>query len=211
MTKIIRNTPWPDLTWENSYQGIVTGLDEAGRGPWAGPVVAAAVIINQKNIKMLAGIHDSKKLSSKKRQFFFHQIQAYAQTAIGIATVKEIDTLNILHANDLAMYRAFTNLPTTPDIALIDGNRQPPHFPCLCKTIVKGDSQSLSIAAASIIAKVTRDTIMKKLSEKYNHYHWHKNFGYGTKQHLDGMTKHGITPHHRKSFAPVKQFHPPNE
>ena len=193
----------PDFSIEKRYTGIITGIDEAGRGPWAGPVVASAVILDRKNIP--EGIGDSKKLSAAKREKLFPLIQKQALFGIGIASVEEIDTLNILGATKLAMRRAIDALPVMPDIALIDGN-QLPDLPCKGVTVVKGDSLSLSIAAASIIAKVTRDHLMQELAIAHPHFAWERNAGYGTKAHQDGLKSYGITPHHRKSFAPIRKI-----
>jgi ribonuclease HII len=185
------------------YSKIVAGIDEAGRGPWAGPVVAAAVVLNKDNLPI--GINDSKKLSIKKRDELFNNIQNLAQIGIGIASVEEIDTLNILQATMLAMQRAVDNLPAMPDVALIDGNKSP-ILPCYTETIIQGDSKCLSIAAASIIAKVTRDRIMEELAKEYNMYGWERNAGYGTKDHIKGLEEYGVSKYHRKSYAPIKKI-----
>jgi len=195
---------FPNLSIENSHSGVIAGIDEAGRGPLAGPVVASAVILDINNIP--DGLNDSKKLTAKKREILFDEIYKSAQVRVGIATVSEIDEINILNATFLAMQRAVTALPSLPDIALIDGNRISKTFPCKCECIVKGDTKSLSIASASIIAKVTRDRIMQKLAEAHPHYGWHKNAGYGTKEHLQAIDKHGITDEHRRTFSPIKQM-----
>lgn len=191
----------PDLALESTYEGIIAGVDEAGRGPWAGPVVAAAVVLDASQLPK--GINDSKQLSESKREALFEQITACSSVGVGIATVAEIDALNILGATKLAMRRAIEQLPQTPTIALVDGN-QPPALPCAVKTVVGGDAKSLSIAAASIIAKVTRDRIMKTLANEYPGYGWEKNAGYGTRTHQHGLATLGITPHHRRSFKPIK-------
>ena len=191
----------PTLQYESEHSGLVAGIDEAGRGPWAGPVVAAAAILDAKNIPH--GIDDSKKLSHAKREALFDFILAHAHTGIGMASVEEIDSLNILGATKLAMQRALAALPVQPNVALVDGN-QPPKLPCTTIAIIKGDSKSLSIAAASIIAKVTRDRLMCELAHEFPHYGWEKNAGYGTALHQAGLAAHGITHHHRRSFAPIK-------
>lgn len=191
----------PDISLELQYSGRIAGVDEAGRGPWAGPVVAGAVILNYNDIP--DGINDSKKLSAARRDALFESIIATASVGIGIASVEEIDQLNILAATKLAMQRAVAALPHQPDRILVDGN-QPPRFACPVDAIVKGDSKSLSIAAASIIAKVTRDRMMAALAQEFPVYGWEKNAGYGTALHQAGIKQHGITPHHRKSFAPIK-------
>ncbi len=190
----------PDLSFENEIEGLVAGVDEAGRGPWAGPVVAAAVILG-KNIP--TGLDDSKKLTAKKRENLFSAIQETCVVGIGIVDPAEIDKINILGATRRAMIMAVANLAEIPSGILVDGNQFPKGFPCPAKAIVKGDGKSLSIAAASIIAKVTRDRMMIKLHEEFPHYGWNKNMGYGTKSHIEALKQHGITIHHRKSFAPV--------
>lgn len=193
----------PDFLLEAELPGIVAGIDEAGRGPWAGPVVAAAVILQQNAIPQ--GINDSKKLSSSKRELLFHAISANAIVGVGMSSVEEIDQLNILGATKLAMLRAVEALPVMPDFALVDGN-QLPALPCQARAVVKGDDVSLSIAAASIIAKVTRDKIMRMLDAEYPGYNWANNAGYGTKDHQEGLKRLGLTPHHRKSFKPIQQL-----
>lgn len=191
----------PDFSIESSEQGIVAGVDEAGRGPWAGPVVAAAVILDPQRFP--PGINDSKKLNSAKREALYDAILAHAKAGVGIATVEEIDRLNILGATKLAMCRAVELLGVIPDIALVDGNRAPA-MPCRVKTVIGGDAKSLSIAAASIIAKVTRDRIMCELAREFPFYGWEKNAGYGTALHQNGLAAHGVTIHHRKTFAPIR-------
>ncbi len=193
-----------DLQFEKEAGGIVAGIDEVGRGPWAGPVVAAAVIFDPDNLpdELASRIDDSKKLSAKRREEVARQLPSCAEIGIGAATPAEIAELNILGATFRAMERAVTALPTTPQFALVDGNRLP-KLPCPARTIVKGDSISLSIAAASIIAKVTRDRIMTSLSRRYPGYGWDRNSGYGTAQHSKALEEIGVTPHHRKSFAPI--------
>jgi ribonuclease HII len=193
--------PLPDHSIESSVKGIVAGIDEAGRGPWAGPVVAASAIIFPD--KLPAGINDSKKLSHSKREQLFDAIMACAITGVGMASVEEIDELNILEATKLAMRRSLEQLSQMPDIALVDGNRAPA-LPCKVKTVIGGDAKSISIAAASIIAKVTRDRIMQQLGAQYPGYGWERNAGYGTAEHQKGLAALGITPHHRRSFAPIR-------
>lgn len=193
--------PLPDLSIESSVQGVVAGIDEAGRGPWAGPVVAASAIIFPDKIP--AGINDSKKLTHSKREQLFDEIMACAITGVGMASVEEIDSLNILEATKLAMRRSLEQLSQMPDIALVDGNRAPA-LPCKVQTVVGGDAKSISIAAASIIAKVTRDRIMQQLAIEYPGYGWERNAGYGTAAHQKGLATLGITPHHRRSFAPIR-------
>jgi len=193
----------PDLSLETEFSGFVAGIDEVGRGPFAGPVVAAAVILDTDNIPI--GIQDSKKLSRKNRELLYDQILAAAKVGIGDASVEEIDTLNILQATMLAMRRAVTNLPIKPNAALVDGNKAP-DLGIQTRTIVKGDNRSLSIAAASIVAKVTRDREMLTLSKTYPHYGWEKNAGYGTAEHRKGLSLFGVTPQHRRSFAPIRKI-----
>ena len=193
-----------DFKLEKQNGGIVAGIDEAGRGPWAGPVVAAAVIFDPKRITLdLANqIDDSKKLSKAKREHIFNQLISFASIGIGAACTEEIETLNILGATLKAMQRSIYALPVEPDFALVDGNRIP-NLPCAAQAIIKGDNISLSVAAASIIAKVTRDRIMAKLSLRYPGYGWERNSGYGTREHSKALEEIGITPHHRKKFAPI--------
>lgn len=188
---------------EDNFKGIVAGVDEAGRGPWAGPVVAGAVILDRDNVP--EGIDDSKKLKEQKREELFEQIIKVAKVGVGIVNVDEIDKLNILQATMLAMQKAVDNLPCKPDVALIDGNKKP-NLSCDAHAIIKGDSKSLSIAAGAIIAKVTRDRIMKDLASLYPDYAWDKNSGYGTKLHQEALAKYGVTPHHRKSFKPIAKL-----
>lgn len=194
---------FPDTSHETALGGVVAGIDEAGRGPWAGPVVAAAVILQ--DAKLPDGIHDSKKLSHSKRETFYEQIMTHALVGVGRAEVAEIDALNILQATKLAMQRALAALPLLPDAAIIDGN-QPPKLPCKAMALVKGDSKSLSVASASIIAKVTRDREMRALAEAFPMYGWERNSGYGTAQHQAGLRAHGVCIHHRRSFAPIRSL-----
>lgn len=182
---------------------IIAGVDEAGRGPWCGPVVSAAVILDQKHIN--TEINDSKKLSEVKRERLYEEIMSNHQVGIGIATVDEIDTLNILGATKLSMKRAIDQLKQKPDAVLIDGN-QKLDIDIYNQPVIKGDSVSLSIAAASIIAKVYRDRIMKQLADEFPTYAWEANKGYGTKAHQEALKKYGVTAHHRKSFAPIKKL-----
>lgn len=179
---------------------FVVGVDEVGRGPLCGPVTAAAVRLDPDNIP--AGLADSKALSEKRRLVLFDQIMASAQVSIAHATVEEIDQLNILNASLLAMQRAIDGLPHA-DFALIDGNKIPKSLTLPAQAIIKGDAKSLSIAAASICAKVTRDAIMVDLAQQYPGYGWEVNAGYPTKQHLTALLNLGVTPVHRRSFKPV--------
>ncbi len=175
------------------------GIDEAGRGPWAGPVVAAAVILDF----VPEGVDDSKRLSARRREALFARITATAPFGIGIASVAEIDELNILQATFLAMRRAVAALKTAPAFALVDGNRIPPGLPCRAEAIIGGDGICASIAAASILAKVTRDRIMAELSQVHPGFGWERNMGYGVPAHIEALKHLGLTPHHRRSFRPI--------
>jgi ribonuclease HII len=197
----------PDYSVEASLGGTVAGIDEAGRGPWAGPVVAAAVVLDPLRMPqaLAAGLDDSKKLRKPIRERMFDLVMANAAVGVGQASVAEIDALNILKATMLAMQRAVGELPLVPDHAIVDGNRAPElGIPCRC--VVGGDASALSIAAASIVAKVTRDRIMARLAAEFPDFGWPNNAGYGTKQHAAALERHGVTRHHRKSFAPVAKL-----
>jgi ribonuclease HII len=186
-----------DLEIEQRFLGkIIAGVDEAGRGPLAGPVVAAAVIIDQNNI--IEGIRDSKKLSQKKREDIYHYITSHYIWSVGIVGSDEIDEINILQATIKACRLAVSGLKVRADIVLVDGNMKFGDQRFL--SIIKGDDKSISIAAASIIAKVTRDRLMNDLSNKFPEYKWHQNAGYGTKEHREAIIKYGRSVHHRKSF-----------
>jgi ribonuclease HII len=191
----------PDFAFEDQYPAPVAGVDEAGRGPWAGPVVAAAVILDRDNVP--PGLNDSKQVTAKRRAAAFDLIMATAEVGVGVGSVGEIDRLNIARANDLAMQRAVEALPHVPGFLLIDGRWVPRNLTLPCRAIVKGDSLSLSIAAASIIAKVTRDRIMAELAAAHPGYGWERNAGYGTAEHRKALETHGVTPHHRRSFKPI--------
>lgn len=193
----------PDYKMESDFAGVVAGVDEAGRGPWAGPVVAAAVILDADRIP--AGINDSKKLSRKRRETLAPLIRDAAKVGVGQASVEEIDDINILAATMLAMTRAVQALKPKPQMILVDGNRLP-DWRYASKAVIKGDTLSLSIAAASIIAKVTRDQIMADLAANHPGFGWETNAGYGTKQHHRALLQNGITPHHRRSFAPIRNM-----
>ena len=182
----------------------ICGIDEVGRGPWAGPVVAAAVVLDPNNTP--EGLNDSKKLTAKRREALFDRILASSQVGIGEASVEEIDQINILQATYLAMRRAIANLPEPPAHALIDGNRIPPDLPCSAEAIVKGDAKIPAIAAASIIAKVTRDRIMTRLDAVFPGYGWAQNAGYGVPTHAKALIELGVTPHHRRSFKPIHKI-----
>lgn len=193
---------FPDFSREMALGGLVAGIDEVGRGPWAGPVVAAAVILDPTHLP--EGINDSKQLSKPRREALREQIMASAvAVGVGVCTPEEIDRLNILGATKLAMLRAYEGLGVTPSTALIDGN-QLPALPCAMQALVKGDALSLSIAAASIVAKVTRDQMMEDLAHEFPHYGWERNAGYGTALHQQALARYGVTPHHRRSFAPIR-------
>ena len=195
---------------------IVIGLDEAGRGPWAGPVVAAAAWLDPETLDpaLAASLDDSKKLTAKRREALFEALSApacgFAAVAVGTASVEEIDSLNILQASLLAMQRAAEGLTAalggarSPQAALVDGNKLP-RLACDSRAIVKGDSRSLSIAAASVIAKVTRDRAMAAHARAFPGYGWERNQGYGTAEHRAGIARLGITPLHRRSFRPVRE------
>jgi ribonuclease HII len=183
---------------ERAQSGVVCGIDEAGRGPLAGNVYAAAVILPEGLV--INGLDDSKKLSEKKRELLFDEITANAEAyCIATATASEIDEINILNAAMLAMKRAFDGLGTRPALALVDGNKAP-DLGIPVKTVVKGDSLSASIAAASVLAKVARDRYMLELDKKYPEYMFAKHKGYGTKLHYDMIARYGLCPEHRRSF-----------
>ncbi len=195
----------PDFSFETAAheRGLVrvAGVDEVGRGPLAGPVVAAAVVLDPARIP--DGLNDSKKLTAKKRETLYALLMDCADVSIAEATVAEIDEHNILRASHIAMVRAIAGLKTTPDHVLIDGNMTPRDLTLSSETIVKGDARSLSIAAASIVAKLWRDEHMVALAQQYPHYGWDKNAGYPTAQHKLGLLQFGVSPHHRRSFKPI--------
>jgi len=187
---------------------VVAGVDEAGRGPLAGPVVAAAAILCTKTLPRVlkSGLDDSKKLNAERRAELFAVIKESSAVIYGVgrAEVSEIDSINILNATYRAMERALAALERAVDVALVDGNRTPPFMTCRVQTIIGGDALSLSIAAASIVAKETRDAVMRELHLAHPGYGWLTNMGYGTAEHYAGLNTHGVTPHHRRSFAPVR-------
>ncbi len=196
----------PDFTFETSAiaQGLLPcGVDEAGRGPWAGPVVAAAVILDPNNIPI--GLNDSKKLNEARREALFAPIMQAARVGVGMVEAHTIDDINILQATYSAMAAAITALNHHATLALIDGNRTPP-LTLRTQTIIGGDAKCLSIAAASIIAKVTRDRIMHGLEVKFPGYGFAKHKGYGTAQHMAALQQLGPCPEHRKSFAPIAKL-----
>ena len=182
---------------------IIAGVDEVGRGCLAGPVVSAAVIL--KKGVLIKNLKDSKKLTFEQRIEVSKDIKKNSFFSIGVASVKEIEKLNILQASLLSMKRAILSLSRKPDLILVDGIFAPQVFN-KCKTVVKGDEKIKCISAASILAKVYRDKIMIKMSKKYKNYFWNKNFGYGTKQHLLGLKKYGLTTMHRKNFKPIHKM-----
>ena len=200
-----------DFTRESEAGGRVAGVDEAGRGPLAGPVVAAAIVFAMGVPARLAGLlDDSKKLSPPERQAAYAALLACwrageAEIGVGAASVAEIGRLNILHASLLAMRRAVLRLPFLPDLALIDGNR-PPALPCDARCVIGGDALSLSIAAASIVAKVVRDRAMQRLDCRYPGYGWSANAGYATATHRAALHRLGATVHHRQGFGTVREL-----
>lgn len=204
----------PTFEFEDKHFGKVAGIDEAGRGPWAGPVVAGAVIFLDRNVDdfLLKNLNDSKKLTAKKREELYEKLfqaskKGQLLLGIGEATVEEIDNLNILQATFLAMKRAKEALGVNPDFALIDGNQKPQGIGCDCATVVKGDAKSYSISAASILAKVYRDRLMRDLAQKYPYYAFEKNAGYGTKAHVDGLNSYGVVKGiHRLSYRPIQKI-----
>ena len=179
----------------------IAGVDEVGRGCIAGPVTAAAVILNPQKIP--SGLNDSKKLNLKNREKIFQSIQDTCTFCVAHSSVEEIDQINILQAALLSMKRAILGLRIKPDFVLIDGNKNPEGLESNFETIIKGDSKSLSIAAASIVAKITRDRIMSRLDKEFPGYNWSQNAGYPTKMHKSAILDIGITPYHRRSFKPV--------
>lgn len=195
----------PSDIFEKQYVYPVAGVDEAGIGSWIGPVVAGAVILDPETPHdILDALQDSKKLSEKKREQIFESLTQSDHVHIGVgeANLEEIDRLNIRQAGLLAMKRAVENLPLQPTVVLVDGTGQP-DLTCESLLLVKGDQKSYSIAAASIIAKVTRDRMIKQIAQEYPQYGWDKNAGYGTKAHREALLAHGITPWHRKTYAPI--------
>ncbi len=193
----------PDFSFESRIEGPVCGVDEAGRGPLAGPVVAAAVILNPDNLP--AGLNDSKVLSHDIREYLMNDILVTSQIGIGIAEPEEIDRANILGATMIAMQRAVAALPIVPAAALIDGNKAPP-LPCPAQTLIKGDARCLSIAAASILAKVTRDRLMLDADRRYPGYDFATHKGYATEVHRAKIQELGPCPIHRRSFMPIKMM-----
>ena len=212
MPTVKRRQSAPDLSLERAAGGLVAGIDEAGRGPWAGPVVAAAVILDAGRLshELATGLDDSKKLSPGRRAALFAALAGHARIGIGrigigAASAPLIDEINVLAATMRAMGRAVAALGVVPDFALVDGNRLP-ELPCPARAVIGGDGKSLSIAAASIVAKVTRDRIMAALAARYPGFGWDTNAGYGTARHRDALEALGVTRHHRRSYAPVHKI-----
>ena len=200
----------PDLTFETAAGAPrvrVAGVDEVGRGPLAGPVLAAALVLPAAGLPpaLAAAIDDSKRLKPERRGRLSAEIERHCAVGLGQASVAEIDAINILNATFLAMGRALAALPAAPGFVLVDGNRLPPDLGCPGRTLVGGDRLSLSIAAASIVAKVTRDRLMAALAARYPGYGWERNAGYGTAEHRAALRRLGVCPEHRRSFAPVSQ------
>jgi ribonuclease HII len=189
-----------EARWLRTVSGPIAGVDEAGRGPLAGPVVAAAVILDRTRIPR--GLDDSKQMTAESREEAFKRIMDCAVVGVGEASVDEIDMINIRQATHQAMARAIRALRVAAAFALVDGN-DAPALPCRCDTIIDGDARSVSIAAASIIAKVTRDRMMAQLHQEHPHYGWITNKGYSTEEHLAALSRIGPCRHHRRSFAPV--------
>ncbi|MBN9886987.1 ribonuclease HII [Salipiger abyssi] len=194
----------PDTMHETEHwqQGrLVAGVDEVGRGPLAGPVVAAAVVLDPACIP--PGLNDSKKLSAKRRARLAGWLWECAEVGLGHASVEEIDEINILQASLLAMHRALTDLPRPPGHVLVDGRFLPPQLTCPATPLIGGDGRSVSVAAASIVAKTWRDRYMRDLAQHHPGYGWETNAGYGSKSHREALRNLGVTPHHRRSFRPV--------
>ncbi|MFV9874973.1 MAG: ribonuclease HII [Rickettsiales endosymbiont of Dermacentor nuttalli] len=197
----------PNLLIESKYDYLnkpVAGIDETGRGPWAGPMVAAAVILDPNSIP--DNINDSKKLTTNQRNIIYQKLIQVADFGVGIVSVEEIDLFKITTSTTIAMNRAITQLRSKPLTLLLDGNTKLKLNSPEIINVIKGDSQSLSIAAASIIAKVTRDHIMQDLAKEFPVYNWHTNVGYGTKDHIQAINSYGICKHHRTSFIPIKNL-----
>lgn len=196
----------PSLEVEGGLGAVVCGVDEVGRGCLAGPVVAAAVVVPPACAALLAGVRDSKALSHERRVALDAVIRAHCQVGLGEASVEEVDRLDVLRATFLAMTRAVGALPSRPDHALIDGNRVPPRLGVPATALVRGDARSLSVAAASIVAKVARDAAMARLDAGTPGYGWADNAGYGTAAHLEALGRLGVSPHHRRTFGGVREL-----
>ena len=205
--RVLPERPEPSFDFEaalmDEFKGPVAGIDEAGRGPWAGPVVVAAVILDPNRIP--EGLNDSKLLTPEARADRYEAIMATAIVAVAIGPVRQIDRINILQASLWGMRKAYRGLQVPVGAAIIDGNIVPRRFPCKARAVVGGDGLSLSVAAASIVAKVTRDRMMLKLSRRYRRYAWDSNKGYGTREHAEAIKKHGVCTHHRRSFSPIER------
>jgi ribonuclease HII len=188
----------------DQFRGPVAGIDEAGRGPWAGPVVVAAVILDPERIP--GGLNDSKLMTPEAREDRYQAILATSIVSVVIGPVRQIDRINILQASLWGMRMAYRGLRVPAAAVLIDGNIVPKRFPCrTTRAVIGGDGLSLSIAAASIVAKVTRDRLMIKLARRYRRYGWESNKGYGTPEHARAIKKHGVCTHHRRSFSPIEE------
>lgn len=200
--------PGPDFSHEMELRALghlrIAGVDEVGRGPLAGPVTAAAVVLDIATIP--PGMDDSKKLTAATRTALSTQIHAVAEVSIAHASVAEIDEINILRASHLAMVRAIKALTPAPDFVLIDGNMIPNGLTLPARTVIKGDGRCLSIAAASLVAKTSRDRLMVDLAQQHPGYGWETNVGYGSKSHIEALQNLGVTPHHRRSFKPVHKI-----
>lgn len=197
----------PDFELEDMHDGPVFGLDEVGRGPLAGPVVAACVYIPSeiRALPFVFELKDSKKISKPKLEVLYSLITDHCEWRVAEISPQEVDEINVLKASLKGMRLALEGMTIRPQYALVDGNKLPP-LSCAAESVIKGDNKSYSIAAASIVAKVTRDRIMKALHGEFPYYGWSSNAGYGAKVHMDGINVHGITEHHRKSFAPIKNY-----
>ncbi len=193
-----------EVTYKIEGYNVIAGVDEVGRGCIAGPVTAGAVIFKSESFP--EGLDDSKKLTPQKRNQAYAGIKKEAIFALAHVAVEEIEELNILQASLKAMTLAVNSLPLVPDLVLVDGNWTPPHLPCESVAIVKGDQKSLTIAAASVVAKVNRDKLMCQLHKEEPQYKWHNNKGYGTREHLQALKKFGPSRHHRKSFLPLRKL-----
>ena len=198
----------PDFELEDMHDGPVFGLDEVGRGPLAGPVITACVYIPQhaRELAFISDLKDSKKISKPKLEVLYGLITQHCEWQVEEISPAEVDEINVLQASLKGMCIACNSMATEPAFALVDGNRMPKELCCNAQTVVKGDNKSYSIAAASIVAKVTRDRIMKALHQEHPHYGWDSNAGYPSPAHLEGIDAHGITDHHRKSYAPIKNY-----
>ncbi|WP_417526034.1 ribonuclease HII [Marinovum sp.] len=194
------DTSFEDLARAEGYLRIA-GVDEVGRGPLAGPVMAAAVMLDP--VRVPVGLNDSKVLCESRRCALVEELEVCAHIGVGTASVEEIDSHNILRASHIAMLRAVAALPESPDFLLIDGNLLPRGLTLPARAVVKGDSRSVSIAAASIVAKIRRDYVMRDLAQHFPGYGWETNAGYPTKSHKAALANLGVTPHHRRSFKPV--------